>query len=62
MMITKNTTIKNVLTANISNALILESFGLHCTTCSHASEETLEVGAKVHNIDIEELLDALNNS
>ena len=62
MMITKDTTIKNVLTANIANVLILESFGLHCTSCSHASEETIEIGAKIHNVDIEELLEALNNS
>ena len=62
MMITKNTTIKNVLTANISNALILESFGLNCTNCSHALEETIEMGSKIHNVDIDELLEALNNS
>ena len=61
MLITKDTTIKNVLIASISNVLILESFGLHCTNCSHATEETLEIGAKIHNVDIEKLLNALNN-
>jgi len=61
-MITKDMTIENVLIQNFSNAFILKKYGLNCLGCSHASEETLEIGAQIHNVDIEELLEALNNS
>ena len=59
-MITKDTLIAKVLTSNVYNVMTLKSFGLDCLGCSQAHEETLEEGAKIHNIDLEKLLEALN--
>ena len=39
---------------------ILTSFGLHCLYCPCAQMETLEEACEVHEIDVEELLTALN--
>ena len=39
---------------------ILTSFGLHCLYCPCSQMETLEEACAVHEIDINELLKALN--
>ena len=39
---------------------ILTSFGLHCLYCPCAQMETLEEACSVHELDVEELLKALN--
>lgn len=39
---------------------ILTSFGLHCLYCPCSQMETLEEACQVHEIDVEELLKALN--
>jgi len=40
---------------------ILTEFGLHCLYCPCAQMESLEEACKVHEIDVEELLKALNS-
>lgn len=35
-------------------------YGIHCFTCAFSSFETIEQGAEAHNIDVDELLKALN--
>jgi len=40
-------------------SLLLEK-GLHCIGCPMAPDETLEEAAKVHNFDLEKLLEELN--
>jgi len=39
---------------------ILTNFGLHCLYCPCAQMETLEQACEVHELDVEELLKALN--
>lgn len=39
---------------------ILTNFGLHCLYCPCAQMETLEQACEVHEIDVMELLKALN--
>ena len=39
---------------------ILTSFGFHCIYCPAAQMETLEEACMVHEVDVEELLKALN--
>ena len=39
---------------------ILTSFGLHCLYCPCAQMETLEQACEVHELDVMELLKALN--
>ena len=59
-MITKGTTIGEVIKINESKAEILMSFGMGCVGCPSAQAETIEEAAYVHGIKLEELLDALN--
>ena len=40
---------------------ILTNFGLHCLYCPCAQMETLEQACEVHEIDIDQLLKALNS-
>ena len=42
-------------------AVFLEK-GLHCIGCSFAKEETIAEAAKVHQIDLEELIMSLNKA
>ena len=60
MNITKDTLISEVIKKGPVKIFILQRFGLHCLTCSHASEEKLEDAAKIHNINLEDLLTQLN--
>lgn len=39
---------------------ILTEFGLHCLYCPCAQMETLEQACEVHELDVNELLKALN--
>ncbi len=39
---------------------ILTNFGLHCIYCPCAQMESLEEACQVHELDVEELLAALN--
>jgi len=57
----KKTDIIAYVLGNHKNAEeILTSFGLHCLYCPCAQMETLEEACSVHEIDVEELLKALN--
>jgi hydroxylamine reductase len=59
-IITKDTTIAEVLKLRPSAAAILMSRGMHCLGCVIAQGETLEQAAEVHGIPIAELLEAIN--
>lgn len=56
---------KDMLVAEIiyNNPLALEVFekhGLPCSTCNGAESESLEIAARVHGCNLEELLEDLN--
>ena len=57
---TKTDIIADVLEHHKNAEEILTSFGLHCLYCPCAQMETLEEACAVHEIDVEELLKALN--
>lgn len=59
-MITKDTTIGEVIKMNPAAAGILMGFGMGCVGCPSAQVETLEQASEVHGIKLEELLAALN--
>lgn len=56
MKITKDTIIHDILNTKLSTSLIFMRFGMGCSTCPHSREETLETGAKLHNVDVEQLI------
>ena len=61
-MITKNTSIMEVLRLNPQARQILSRHGMGCIGCLASSTETLEAGAKMHDVDIEILLKELNEA
>ncbi len=58
--ITGQTLIAEAINLNPNAGEILLARGMHCLGCAIAHGETLEEAAVVHNIDLQELLTALN--
>ena len=57
----KKTDLISFVLENHANAEeILTNFGLHCIYCPCAQMESLEEACQVHELDVEELLKALN--
>lgn len=60
-MITRDMIITDIITKYPETLKVFKKFNLDCYECQIADLETLEHGAGVHKIDIEELLASLNN-
>ena len=58
--ITKEMIIDEVLRMDSDTAEILTDFGMHCLGCPSARGESLEDACMVHEIDVDELVNALN--
>jgi hybrid cluster-associated redox disulfide protein len=61
-MIHKDMKIEDVLRKFPQTIPVFERFGIDCAGCQLSEFENLEHGAKVHGIDLEELLKRLNES
>ena len=59
-MITKNTTIGEVMRMSREVAPIFMSYGMHCLWCPHATMETIAQACMGHGVDADELLEKLN--
>ena len=59
-MITKDLTIGEVIRIREDAPQILMSFGMGCVGCPSSQAETIEDAAKVHGLDLDALLEALN--
>ena len=59
-MITKDMTIGEVVRSKENAAEVLMSFGMGCIGCPSAQAESIEDAAKVHGLNLEALLEALN--
>jgi hybrid cluster-associated redox disulfide protein len=60
LMITKKTRIIDALQENPRTAQIFERFGMGCMGCMGITMETVENGAKMHHISLDDLLKELN--
>ncbi len=60
MKFKKEDIIAYVLENHPNGEEILSSFGFHCLYCPCSQMETLEQACEVHDINIDELLTALN--
>lgn len=58
--ITKDMTIHEVLEMDRRTTPIFLSVGMHCLGCPMAVRETLEEASAVHDIDVDELVEKLN--
>ena len=61
-MITRKTAIIEVLRSHPLARDIFAKHGMGCIGCMGATTETIENGAKMHDIDLEALLKELNDS
>ena len=61
-MITREMIIAEIITSYPQTISVFRSFGLDCTECQIADYEEVEHGAGVHNVDVKELLKALNEA
>lgn len=59
-MITKDTTIGEVVRTYPDKIDVLMDFGMGCVGCPASQSETIEQAAMVHGLDVEDLLAALN--
>ena len=59
-MITKETTIGELLNINMNGAPILMEIGMHCLGCPASQGESLEEAAMVHGIDADLLVEKIN--
>lgn len=59
MRITQDTTIGELLRAVPEARDILQSMGMHCSSCPSAQRETLGQAAAVHGMDADDLIEDL---
>lgn len=59
-MITKDSKIIDVLRQYPDTAKVFERFGMGCIGCMGMVNETIEDGAKMHNLTVEKLVNELN--
>ena len=59
-MITREMIISEIIAKHPKTIEVFRDFGLDCMECQIADYEEVEHGAGVHNVDIVQLLEALN--
>jgi len=59
-MITKEMTIAEIVQRYPQTIRVFKRYGLDCNECAIAQFEQVSGGAKVHNVDLEELIADLN--
>lgn len=62
MQISKEMTIGEVVRNYPKSIKVLSSFGMGCVGCPSAQAETIEEACKVHGIDVQEIVKALNEA
>lgn len=60
--VTKDMTLGQVLQSKPSSAQVFLKWGIHCSGCPVASMETVEQGATMHGINVDELIEDLNKA
>lgn len=60
--VTKDMSIIDVVQNYPESLEVFARYGLGCVGCAAARFENLEAGAKVHGIDPDELIDAINKA
>ena len=59
-VITKDTTIGDILRIKPDAAPILMEIGMHCLGCPASQGETVEEAAAVHGVNVDDLLSRMN--
>lgn len=58
--VNKDMLIGEIIEIDPGNAAILMANGMHCPGCPASQAETLEDACKVHDLDLNKLLDEMN--
>ncbi|MGN0496550.1 MAG: DUF1858 domain-containing protein [Lachnospiraceae bacterium] len=58
--VSTDTLIGDIIAIDPGNAAILMANGMHCPGCPASQGETLEEACQVHNMDVDELLNTIN--
>ena len=58
--ITKDMGIMDIVTGYPETLEVFAKYGMGCIGCAAARFENLEAGARVHGIDVDEMVDAMN--
>jgi len=61
LTITKDMLIGDILDVDVNIAQFLLDIGMHCLGCPAARGESLEEACMVHDTDVDELLDKIND-
>ena len=59
-MVTKSTTIGEVLARDINTAQFFINIGMHCLGCPHSQGESIEEACMVHGLDADVVLANIN--
>ncbi|MCR4746154.1 MAG: DUF1858 domain-containing protein [Lachnospiraceae bacterium] len=59
-VVTKETTIGDILRVKPTAVPLLMEIGMHCLGCPASMGETVEEAAAVHGVDAEELINRMN--
>lgn len=60
MEISKDMLIADVLRQKPETAMVLMEFGMGCIGCPSSQGESLEQAARVHGMDLDKLMEAIN--
>ena len=60
-MVTKSTTIGEVLARDINTAQFFINIGMHCLGCRQSQGESIEEACMVHGTDADQLVEEINN-
>ena len=58
--VSKDMGIMDIVTAHPETLEVFAQYGMGCIGCAAAHFENLEAGAKVHGIDVDDMVDAMN--
>lgn len=58
--VSKDMGIMEIVTEHPETLEVFAQYGMGCIGCAAAHFENLEAGAKVHGIDVDEMVDAMN--
>ena len=58
--VSKDMGIMDIVTQHPETLEVFAQFGMGCIGCAAAHFENLEAGAKVHGIDVDEMVNAMN--
>jgi len=61
-IITKEMNIMEIIRTKPESIAVFQAFGMGCIGCLAAHSENLEQAAQVHQINVDELVDALNKA